>query len=309
MKARVLLVEDNPMQGEAVVRHLAGRDFDVEWVVDGAAAIRTAIDSRPDCILLDAQLPDIDGFSVCRLLNSRPDTRGVPIIMLTSRSTVEDKIMGLESGATDYLAKPFDPGELEARINSCVRAQELRREMNEKNRQLESLLTKFQTLATTDELTGLANRRRFFEDLDREIARCKRYGSPAALLMIDIDHFKSVNDAHGHQAGDAVLKGVATALSETLRRTDVAARYGGEEFAVLLPETPLPQAADVAERVRQRVAAQPFQSPAGPLAVTISVGAAVAGDSKCDVESLVRSADEALYRAKSGGRNRVAIAD
>jgi two-component system, cell cycle response regulator len=305
MKPRVLLVEDNATQAKLVVHYLNGRGFDVSWVSDGAAGIHAALASPPDCVLLDAQLPDIDGFSVCRMLRSREDTRGLPIIMLTSRSAVEDRIRGLEAGASDYLPKPFDPGELEARIRSTVRAQEISREVAEKNRHLESLLSKFQALATTDDLTGLSNRRMFFEELEREIARFVRYGSPVALLLVDVDRFKAVNDDYGHQAGDSVLKTLGALLAETFRRTDLAARYGGEEFAVLLPETGLDQAVDVAERLRRRVEATAFPSPAGELAVTISVGAAVAGDGARDAESLVRAADEALYRAKSGGRNRV----
>jgi diguanylate cyclase (GGDEF)-like protein len=305
MKARILLIEDSPVQAEAVVGPLQERGYDVTWAESGVLGLRIASDIPPDCILLDVQLPDLDGFSICRVLASRDVTRDIPIIMLTSRGSVPDRIRGLETGAADYLAKPFDLGELEARIVSCLRTRELQRELRVKNQQLEDLLTKFRILASTDELTGLFNRRRFFEELDREISRCQRYGSNLALLIIDADDFKHINDAYGHQAGDEVLRSLGKLLGNSFRRTDIVARYGGEEFAILLPETDLREAVEVADRFRQEVQAGVCIARGVPIPVTISAGVAVVTPETASAETLIRAADAALYRAKAAGRNRV----
>jgi diguanylate cyclase (GGDEF)-like protein len=305
MTSRILLIEDNPLQGESTVAALSDRGFEVAWAQTGAAGLRLATERTPDCIILDVQLPDIDGYSVCRFLAARELTREIPVIFLTTKGQVEDKIRGLETGATDYLAKPFDTGELEARIHSCIRTRKLQQEVRDKNRQLEDLLGRFRILASTDELTGLFNRRRFFEELEREFQRHRRYGSALSLMMLDIDHFKRINDTLGHQAGDIVLREVAQLLAASVRRTDTVGRYGGEEFASLLPETRRDEAIEVAERFRAIVEARAFQYGEQRVTVTVSIGISIAGEATDTEGALIRAADDALYRAKSEGRNRV----
>ena len=307
-RTRVLLIEDNELQAQPVIHRLATLGYDVAWAATGAAGIQIANENAPDCILLDLELPDIDGFAVCRFLATRAVTRDIPIIMLTSRDAISDKIRGLETGAADYLPKPYDLGELDARIQACVRALALQREVVEKNRQLEDLLNRFRILASTDELTGLSNRRRFFDELDREFSRHQRYASPLALVIVDIDHFKLINDTHGHQTGDAVLREVGRRLLNAFRRADLVARYGGEEFAVLLPETGAAEAHEVAERVRAFAADLTFGSGEPPIRLTLSGGVAAALGAADTPEALVRRADAALYKAKSSGRNRIELA-
>jgi diguanylate cyclase (GGDEF)-like protein len=305
---RVLLIEDNELQAQPIIHRLAALGYDVAWAATGASGIQIANERAPDCILLDLELPDIDGLAVCRFLATRAVTRDIPIIMLTSRDAVTDKIRGLETGAADYLPKPFDLGELDARIQACVRALSLQREVVVKNRQLEDMLNRFRILASTDELTGLSNRRRFFDELERELSRHQRYGSPLSLVIVDIDHFKTINDSHGHQVGDAVLREVGHRLLNTFRRSDLVARYGGEEFAVLLPETAGAEAFEVAERVRELAASLTFGTDDAPVRLTISGGVAAAVGAADTPEALLRRADAALYRAKANGRDRIELA-
>jgi diguanylate cyclase (GGDEF)-like protein len=258
--------------------------------------------------LLDVVMPDIDGFAVCRWLKVNAETREVPVIMLTVRTSVADRIAGLNIGADDYLAKPFDDQELEARIYAALRVKAVHAELRNRNQQLETMLHSVEALAITDPLTGLFNRRRFADVLKREFAVTRRYRNTLSCLLLDIDHFKQVNDRFGHDAGDQVLKEVARRIVAGLREVDLAARYGGEEFAILLPHTSKTDAKIVAERLLSNLRKQPFTFGSERVLITASVGCAGNTDvTTGQADDLVKAADLALYEAKNGGRNAVVM--
>ncbi len=306
-KAKVLLVEDSKGQAKTTKAFLEKNGFEVTWVEDGMAAFKIAKSSHMDVILLDRVLPDIDGNEVCRWLKLDQDTKGIPIIMLTVKSTTADKVTGLEAGADDYLPKPYDTGELNARIYACLRTKSLQDDLKKKNRQLEDMLTRVETLAVTDSLTGLFNRRRFETILSIEFKKASRYRSPLSCMMIDIDHFKMINDKYGHRIGDVILKETAQLILKSIREVDTAARWGGEEFSVLIPNTSKENAQTPAMRILKSVANNVF-SEISDQHITVSIGIADALDPLIDTEDkLVNAADLAMYEAKRNGRNRIEV--
>ena len=215
-KAKVLLVEDDVIQAAATKEILMKVGYEVLHAEDGINAIRLVKSEKPDIILLDVVLPGMDGYEVCRWLKIEETTKGIPVIMLTVKKELSDKISGLQIGADDYLPKPYNELELNARIYALLRTKGLQDELRMKNRQLEELLDKVNYMAITDVLTGLFNRRRFHDVLSSEYERAKRYGIPFSLVMLDIDYFKKVNDTYGHTVGDAVLREVATILKNSI---------------------------------------------------------------------------------------------
>lgn len=252
-----------------------------------------------DVVLCDLEMPGTDGFKLLELVNARPELRDIPVIILTGQESQDDKIRGLEHGASDYVTKPFHPGELIARVRVQLKIKLLQDSLKESNRELERL-------SLTDPLTGLANRRHFFETLERHFEQHRRTGMPLALVMLDIDHFKRINDSYGHQGGDQVLAATAALLGNHMRQYDLAARYGGEEFTAILPEVPLAEALNVAERLRLEFCRLLFPPPLTTLQLTVSLGvAALPSPGLSDVDHLIEAADSALYRAKRNGRNRV----
>ncbi len=308
-KAKVLLVEDDPIQADATRELLLKSGYEVLLAADGIAAIKQVKTNMPDIILLDLILPGLDGHEVCRWLKLEESTKGIPVIMLTVKKDLADKISGLQVGADDYLPKPYNDLELNARIYASLRTKALQDELRAKNKQLEELLYKVEYLAITDALTGLYNRRRFHDILQKEFERSKRYSSPVSLLMIDIDHFKKINDRHGHLAGDHVLLEVAQIIQKNIRDVDTAARYGGEEYIVILPNTEKNDALTVAERMRTSIQNSSFQEINKDV-ITVSIGIAGLPEKHIDTEDkLIRSADLALYRSKQNGRNRTEISD
>jgi len=306
VKAHLLLIDDSEAQSSKIKDTLERLGYSVTVASSGVEGLQVARTSSPDLVLLDVVMADIDGFAVCRWLKMNAETRDIPVIMLTVRTALADRVEGLNIGADDYLAKPFEDEELEARIFAALRVKATHAELRDRNQQLESMLHSVEALASTDALTGLFNRRRFADVLRREFAVTKRYKNTLSCLLLDLDHFKQINDRFGHDAGDQVLKEVARRLTGSLREVDLAARYGGEEFAILLPHTNKGDARIVAERVLKNVRKQPFTFGGEIVTVTTSIGCA--GNS--DVESsnpddLVKAADIALYEAKNNGRNRV----
>jgi diguanylate cyclase (GGDEF)-like protein len=294
----ILIVDDSPLN----VQMLAGilsTEYNLALAANGAQALEIVAQSRPDLILMDVMMPDLNGYEVCRRLKADPASAGVPVIFLTAKTESEDIIAGFNAGGVDYLTKPFIREELFARIGVHLRLQHLVLELEAKNQEL-------QRLAETDELTGLVNRRFLLDRLRETIRLADRHHFPVSVLMLDIDFFKQVNDRWGHQAGDEVLVRVATALRDTVRSTDWVGRYGGEEFLVVLTHTDLASAAALAEKIRTAVAALVFPNP--DTRVTISGGLAIlqAGEGE---ERLIARADAGLYQAKEAGRNRIAGID
>lgn len=308
MKARLLFVEDSATQGSQTKHDLEQLGYDVRWVKSGIEALKWARQDPPELVVLDVVMDDLDGFAVCRWLKLHNTTRDIPVIMLTVRGEIEDRVHGLQIGADDYLPKPFSTNELEARIFAALRNRTTQTELAERNRQLESMLHHVESLAITDPLTGIFNRRRFNDVLRREVAVTRRYKNALSLLMLDLDHFKQINDRFGHDAGDDVLRAIANTLTSGLREVDLAARYGGEEFAVIMPQTAKANAAIVARRIGAHIAGMKFTFHGESVGVTSSIGVADVADlSVIEAENLVKAADIALYEAKRTGRNRIVV--
>jgi len=305
-KARILVVEDSKSQAEITRDFLEKNGYAVTWVQNGAGALKAVKTASYDVILLDLVLPDMNGNEICRWLKLNSETRGVPIIMLTVESALKEKVASLEAGADDYLPKPYNEIELNARIYAALRTKALQDELREKNRQLEELLAQVELQSITDPLTGLRNRRYVETILEKELAKWKRYGTPLTCLMVDVDHFKKINDQHGHLAGDAALKGLAELLTRSLREADTAARWGGEEFLILLPQTEITAASVPAFKILRAVSDWRLAQLQG-LQVTVSIGIASADVTADTPAKLVRAADHALYEAKNKGRNRIAV--
>lgn len=308
-RAKILLVEDDPIQAEATKNILHNVGYDVILAMDGISAIKLVKTDKPDLILLDVVLPGLDGYEVCRWLKLEESTRGIPVIMLTIKKELSDKISGLNIGADDYLPKPYNELELNARIYASLRTKALQDELRTKNKQLEDLLRKVEYMAITDVLTGLYNRRRFHDVLAKEFERSKRYSTPLSLIFMDIDHFKSVNDVYGHLMGDKVLEELASIILKNIREIDTAARFGGEEFTVILPNTKKEDVVHLADRMRLTIEKYVFPDMQDRK-ITVSIGISGMPDTEIDTEDeLIRYADAALYRAKQAGRNRTVVSN
>jgi diguanylate cyclase (GGDEF)-like protein len=306
-KARILLVEDSKTQADSTKRFLEGNGYEVLWAPDGASAIKAAKTIPLDVILLDLLLPDINGDEVCRWLKLNDETRGIPIIMLTVKSSVEDKVSAIEAGADDHLPKPYNEVELNAKIYAALRTKALQDGLRQRNKQMEELLVKFEVMAITDSLTSLYNRRRFETIFEKELMKFKRYKRAVTCFMIDIDHFKRINDLYSHNAGDSVLKEVAQLIRQSLREVDTVARWGGEEFVAALPETDKDQAVEPATRILQSISSKRFEQIPDEC-ITVSIGIACAEEDEDTVDKLLSMADLALYEAKRKGRNRIEFA-
>ena len=306
LTGRILVVDDHEDNVELLRARLEAWGYRVDTAGDGKQALEAVMESPPDLILLDVMMPSLDGNEVARRIKQNPSLPFIPIIMQTALDSTESKVEGLEAGADDYITKPIEFAELKARLRSMMRIKRLQEELEERERELLEANERLRHMSRTDALTALENRRSIERQLDTMFAHSQRYSEPLSCVMSDLDRFKSVNDAHGHHAGDAVLKQFASILKKAAREIDVVGRYGGEEFIVLLPGTVLDAAVTFAERVRKEVEAHTFVFDGGSVRRTASFG--VAGwphPRVSDAERIVRAADDALYVAKETGRNRV----
>jgi len=292
--AKVLIVDDETVNIKVLVATLDQYDCVVAKSGEKALCIAAA-PNPPDIILLDVNMPGIDGYEVCQNLKNDSVTKNIPVIFITVKGTVEEETKGLELGAVDYIAKPFSPSIVKARVANHIELKQQR-----------DLLA---SLNLTDALTGIANRRRFDDSLDYVWNTAIRSKSELSLILIDIDSFKAVNDHGGHVYGDECLRKIATALNNCVQRSmDVVARYGGEEFAVILPNTDRDTASRLAEKMRACVVETQINHPdtdKGPY-VTISLGVeSMLPSPDMTPQSLIEKADSNLYKAKHAGKNQV----
>ena len=301
MDYSILIIDDTKSVRQQILDTLHGTDLFSNYFEagNGLEGLRILLNEKIDVVLCDVEMPGMDGFKFLAMVNARKELHDIPILLLTSHEEMATKVKALEQGASDYLTKPFSPEELLARVKIHLKVKALQDNLKESNQLL-------QQLAQTDPLTELHNRRHMMDTLEAEFDRSSRVGSPFALLMVDLHHFKRVNDTYGHQLGDKVLQSTAWEIRALLRQYDSAARFGGEEFALLLPETTLSGANLVAERLRQGINNIEFAGPLSKLKISISVGVAAIPHARIStVSDLVRMADDALYAAKRNGRNRV----
>jgi diguanylate cyclase (GGDEF)-like protein len=298
-RQRILIVDDEPINIKLLASELKST-YDVVFALKGEDAIKIAGGAQSvDLILLDIMMPGANGYEVCERLKAFPHTQNIPVIFITTMSLEEDETKGLEIGAVDYITKPFSMAIVKARIKTHLELKQHR--------------DRLERLSTMDGLTGIANRRRFDERLEREWKLACRDAVLISLILIDIDNFKLYNDNYGHIAGDDCLRKVAQALNDSVRRpADMVARYGGEEFAAILPKTDREGAMGIAEIMRTRVEALQIPHEKSEVAahITVSLGVVTALPSPHEFASyLVNAGDKALYEAKHNGRNRVICYD
>ena len=293
----VLLVDDDPDKTELLKLALTMEGYEVQTAVDGKEALSVIESFQPDLIVSDVMMPEMDGYELARRIRENPLTRYIPIILQSAaRIEAKDFRRGEEVGALGFITETSDLDLLLARSRTLL--------------DFRAHLETCEQAAYTDHLTGGANRRRFDQQLEREIERAVRYGHPFCLLLLDIDDFKKINDEFGHNAGDEVINHLAKVLQGQVRLPDLAARIGGDEFAVLLVETTLVKGLEVAERLRQEIKSSDFQTGSKTIKMTVSVGIAeLIPDKRTTPEALGRLADAALYAAKREGRDRVKQAE
>jgi len=300
---KVLIADDELMSRKLLQKTLERAGYEVTAVENGRLAAEQLCPANgPRLALLDWVMPELDGLGVCREVRKRKQQSYVYMVLLTSKESKEDVVAGLESGADDYLTKPFDPEELKARLRTGLRILDLEDRLIEAREEM-----RFQ--ATHDGLTALWNRGMIVDLLGRELARSIRENFSTAILMCDLDHFKSVNDTYGHLVGDDVLKETAKRLLASVRSYDFVGRYGGEEFLVVLNNCNPAYAFARADEIRKAIAQKPVTSSCGPVPITMSLGLLLNQEwGRRPVEELLHEADAALYVAKAAGRNCVKVA-
>ncbi|GJL92240.1 PleD family two-component system response regulator [Hyphococcus sp.] len=301
-EARIFLIDDNEDQAERLISSLGDGNYNIDHEADPEVALTRARTGEFDLILVNLSIEAMDPLRLCSSIRSFEETRLTPLLAVVRHGDTRKLVRALDIGVNDYVTRPVDKNELTARVSTQLR----------RKRYVDQLRSSFQVsleMAVTDQLTGLYNRRYLASHLSAMFDRAYWTGRPLAVMIIDIDHFKSVNDVHGHDVGDRVLKEFADRIANSIRGIDLACRYGGEEFLIAMPDTDLAFASIVAERLRQEIATSKFNLNAGrdELAVTVSIGLASTenGPDEDSAQKLIKRADEALYEAKNGGRNRV----
>jgi diguanylate cyclase (GGDEF)-like protein len=288
----ILIVEDEIINIHSLSRILRGTAR-LCFATSGAQALELAESLEAEMVLLDIMLPDISGFEVCKQLKNNPATAKSAVIFVTALDSDEEEAYGLRMGAMDYIKKPFNPTIVRERVQNLLSLSLAYRELEE--------------LSTTDFLTGAFNRRYFMEIASAELKRHQRHDKKTSVMILDIDHFKDVNDTYGHSVGDQALRHLVRICRANLREEDIFARYGGEEFCILLPETDAATAKEAAERLRHNIENTPMELDEQQLQLTVSIGlSGIDAQKDANIGHWLERADQALYRAKEGGRNQVA---
>lgn len=292
----ILVIDDDVSIHRAVERRLEGVVDQVLKADSPTKGLQIAIQDKPDVILLDVNMPQIDGFKVCRNLQENPTTRDIPIVFLTADQSPGNLAKALDAGASDYISKPFNAIELEARVRVALRTKQMIDLLRER--------------ARIDAVTGLNNRAAMDDNLIAATAAFKRTGQPLAFLMIDLDHFKIINDTYGHGVGDDVIRRVGASIRASCRAYDIACRFGGDEFGVILAQADTATAEQISKRILEKINSITIRAGGDEIKVACSGGLASATELPSDFESadLLKAADEALYRAKSEGRYRLVVA-
>jgi len=292
----ILVIDDDVSIHRAVERRLEGVVDQVLKADSPIKGLQIAIQDKPDVILLDVNMPQIDGFKVCRNLQENPTTRDIPIVFLTADQSPGNLAKALDAGASDYISKPFNAIELEARVRVALRTKQMIDLLRER--------------ARIDAVTGLNNRAAMDDNLIAATAAFKRTGQPLAFLMIDLDHFKIINDTYGHGVGDDVIRRVGASIRASCRAYDIACRFGGDEFGVILAQADTATAEQISKRILEKINSITIRAGGDEIKVACSGGLASATELPSGFESadLLKAADEALYRAKSEGRCRLVVA-
>jgi diguanylate cyclase (GGDEF)-like protein len=288
----ILIIEDSKLMREALSATI-GDLGDVVLAVDGRSGLEKALEIKPSVILLDIVLPDIDGFTVCEGLKKDDRTKHIPVIIMTGLNSTKAELKGLALGAADFFRKPFESEIVRARVRTQLELVKAREELV--------------YMAMVDPLTSCFNRRHFMNAADVELSRRKRHSYGLVVAVLDVDHFKKINDTYGHEAGDLVLKEIANCCKDTVRFEDTLGRIGGEEFAVLLPEADVDGAYAVLERMREKIAGIKYSHNGHIFQVTVSIGLTEVEYKDVAINNALDRADQALYQAKSKGRDTVII--
>ena len=289
----ILVADDDPVTRLALQTLLAERGFVVHTAIDGEQAFSILErDDAPRLAIVDWIMPGLNGLELCRKLRESGFRHRTHIVMLTVKQSTENLVAGLDAGADDYIRKPFDIDELHARLRAAQRVIAVQDQLRAR--------------AYVDDLTGVSSRYAIRDLLQKALAHAVREKSPVSIALMDVDRFKNVNDTYGHTVGDMALRGVAALIAPCLRTYDVVGRYGGEEFLIVFPGCGAEDALTLSERIRSHVGTQPITTTAGSLTLTVSLGIASSTDGDLGIDALISTADQALYRAKHAGRNRVA---
>ena len=302
---KILVVDDSEMTRMILQGRLTQWGYEIVSARDGYEAWNILQkEDRPNTILLDWMMPNMNGIELCKRIRQHLKEPYIYIILLTAKKGKQDLIEAMDAGADDFISKPFDPNILKVRLRAGKRITNLHKELIEAREKL-------RIQATHDFLTQLFNRSELMNMMVREISRSRRDKTSVGIVMIDIDHFKTINDTYGHLIGDEILIKLAEQMRQCTRRYDTIGRYGGEEFVIVLPQCAESEVQSVAERIRQTVCKLPYETKEGPVPVSVSLGATwiKPSEQECTEEDLIRVADQALYDAKRKGRNKAILYD
>ncbi|MDM8536768.1 diguanylate cyclase [Desulfobacterales bacterium HSG17] len=295
----VLIVDDNPKNLQVLASILRTNEYKVAMVKDGVKAIKFIMSRKPDLILLDIMMPDLDGFEVCQKLKQDQSTKDIPIIFISALVETEDKVKGFGAGGVDYITKPFQQEEVLARVQTHL-------ELRNAYKKLKKAYKDIEIAAKTDSMTNLSNRRDIIEKIKYEKKKSQRSGKPFSLVLSDIDDFKIFNDKYGHDCGDFILTTVADIIRAGIRKQDTAARWGGEEFLILLPETDIHGGEIVAENIREKLLSKTFTYNNYSHKVSMTFGVSIFLKEH-SIDHCIKMADKALYKGKNSGKGCVIL--